>query len=466
MTREEKVRAKLETLATTTLWAGAIFCILVWLYFIYEYGWAKNRQLTSLIGLGMYYVLPAVMATLLFAFSRLRPVYKVNAAMACISLAVPIYGAEILLPTELAYTLGIESDNRTLLEAVNGFRQNGADAVPTIAPRDLLKPHDDGTLRSVINNSGTEVLPLGGISNKLTIFCNETGKYITYDSDEHGFHNPTGIWNSDRLEIATVGDSFAHGWCVPSETHFVALLRKYHPITLNLGMGGSGPLLELAALKEFLPPLRPKIVLWFYYETNDLTDLRDEQKSALLMRYLRSNFTQGLSRRQREIDQALLDFVEQRRKSLDEQKLTRKAQTLADNLWSVIALSNLRLKLGAIYGRTTYKLQTAEKADFDLFRDVLLEAKVTVNQWSGLLYFVFLPAWERYANPQPAHNDRAPVLDLVSRLQIPIIDLHPAFQAQRDPLSLFPSRRFGHYNETGYELVAREVLKAISSNYY
>jgi len=37
-------------------------------------------------------------------------------------------------------------------------------------------------------------------------------------------------------------------------------------------------------------------------------------------------------------------------------------------------------------------------------------------------------------------------LGLVRALQIPMIDIEPAFRLQGDPLSLFPFRRFGHYN--------------------
>jgi hypothetical protein len=43
-----------------------------------------------------------------------------------------------------------------------------------------------------------------------------------------------------------------------------------------------------------------------------------------------------------------------------------------------------------------------------------------------------------------------------------VIDIHPVFEAQDDPLSLFPFRSVGHYTEEGHGLVAAEVLKKIS----
>ncbi len=48
------------------------------------------------------------------------------------------------------------------------------------------------------------------------------------------------------------------------------------------------------------------------------------------------------------------------------------------------------------------------------------------------------------------------------KLQIPVIDIEPAFSAHEDPLSLFPFRRFGHYNEAGNRIVAATVLESLS----
>ena len=67
-----------------------------------------------------------------------------------------------------------------------------------------------------------------------------------------------------------VGDSFTHGACVPSEDNFVGVIRADHPATANLGMDSNGPLLMLASLKEYALRFRPKTVLWFYFEGNDL----------------------------------------------------------------------------------------------------------------------------------------------------------------------------------------------------
>ena len=99
----------------------------------------------------------------------------------------------------------------------------------------------------------------------------------------------------------------------------------------------------------------------------------------------------------------------------------------------------------------------------DLFREILSEAQSRVSAWGGTLYFVYLPGFARYDNYwDMASEERPRIMNLVRMLDIPLIDIDPAFQAQKDPLSLFPFREPGHYNEKGHQLVAEEVLKIIS----
>lgn len=106
----------------------------------------------------------------------------------------------------------------------------------------------------------------------------------------------------------------------------------------------------------------------------------------------------------------------------------------------------------------------APDEEFELFRNVLIEADKTVRGWGGQLHFVYLPQWARYANPELANKNRERVLSMVDTLGLTIIDIHPAFVAHTDPLALFSFRRSanGHYSEEGHQLVAERVLWSIS----
>src|SRR5262249_40978694 len=183
-------------------------------------------------------------------------------AILCISLAASAYAGELFLrltnsmplgprksvmsllsksenkeeeATNLEKKFGIDIDVREGLEVVDDLRKRGVDAVPIVtASNDLFVTQPDGSIMSAINIHGTEVIPFGAISNRVTVLCNEIGPWRTYASDEHGFNNPRELWQSGQIDIAALGDSFAQGYCVPPEESFVGLIRHAYPATLNL----------------------------------------------------------------------------------------------------------------------------------------------------------------------------------------------------------------------------------------
>jgi hypothetical protein len=231
-------------------------------------------------------------------------------------------------------------------------------------------------------------------------------------------------------------------------------------------MAGNGPLLMLATLKEYVPAFAPKLVLWFYYEGNDLTDLHTEKKSGLLMRYWKDDFRQGLRARQSDIDQALTRDID-RQKALEAANRVRREKNssrIGNDLLAFVKLSKLRQKLSLVYGMGSQELETLsawEGPNIDFFREILSQAETQVHAWGGQLYFVYLPVGDR----SWVKTKRGSVLAMVESLRIPIVDIDPAFQASGDPLSLFPFHEANHhYNEIGHRLVAQEVLQAIAQS--
>ena len=98
----------------------------------------------------------------------------------------------------------------------------------------------------------------------------------------------------------------------------------------------------------------------------------------------------------------------------------------------------------------------------DLLPSVLSQAKASADAWGSKLYFVFLPQRERYSDATFRNDTRHRVFSVVKELDIPLIDLHAAFQSHADPLDLFPFRRMYHYNEKGHQLVSDVVLQHIA----
>ena len=506
-TNKMKADDLLPKVATIVLAGGAFLSIFVSLYFIYYYGWTAQRHFSTPFGTVLYVVFPAALAALLFGFLRRRPEFKVNLAIFCLSCAASLYGAEIFLhlldldqpkpiwlfleraskeekpkaAAKIAQEFGVKFDIRDRLEVIADLRKQGIEAIPAILPRSLLQRKQrkeiressdppvlmHGGMQSVIDIHGEEMIPLGGVANKVTLVCNESGPWITYMSDEHGFNNPAGSWQSGQLDVAALGDSFTQGYCVPPDKSFVGLIRQAYPATLNLGMAANGPLYMLATLQEYLPFYRPKVVLWFYYEGNDLAELQIEKNSGLLMGYLRNGLTQGLLRRQNDIDQVLMDYIEREAAK----KASQQAPTpdRVSKLLEIVKMSMLRNRLRLVYGETpeesVLSSEVQQGGGMDLFREVLSRAKADVSGWGGTLYFVYLPGWGRYGGePEIGAGQRAQVLTSVKNLGIPVIDIYSAFEAQGDPMPFFPFRGPGHYNEKGHRVVGREIVKTISSN--
>jgi hypothetical protein len=363
---------------------------------------------------------------------------------------------------ELAESYGVTVDYRRRNDVIADMRaQHRDDVVPPFQIGSLLETHDaraDGVF-----NSDT-LLPIGGVSNSLTVLCNETGQFVTYQSDEHGFRNPRGIWSEDKLDIAVVGQSFPQGYCVPDGKGFVDLLRAEYPATLNLGVSGEGPFLQFGAIREFLPRYAPQAVVWVFQESIDVSDLRQETKHSIPMRYLEDDmFTQDLADRQPEIDRMLAQFASAAETAERQTaRATRRTSLVRDSV-NILKLRNVRTWLSITRATDDARdVQFLTGARSPQLSDVLRRAQREVNSWGGTLYFVYLPSWNRYKHhARSTESERVAVLQIANALGIPTIDVTPVFQTQNDPLSLFPFRRFGHYNEAGNKLVADAILNTL-----
>jgi lysophospholipase L1-like esterase len=465
---------KAVNVANSILGATSLIGFITIFYSVRYYSWTPERYFPNQFSLIVFYVAPIILSAVSVISLRLKPTHRINLCLVFASIAVSFYGMEFVLmcwnlaagETELAVErakeLGIAYDTRSKLEVVRDLRAQNIDAVVHVFPMAFLKQQADGAFVSALKTNGHETLPLGGVANKITVLGNENGEYVTYESDEHGFHNPKGIWNAGTVAVAAVGDSFTQGCCVASNKNFVALIRNSFPVTLNLGMVNNGPLIELATLKEYLPSLKPNLVLWVYFEGNDLRDLETERRSSLVRSYLRGSFSQRLLYRQAEIDRQIMLYLDTLM-PLPIVRLQNREKELkfSSEIYRLVKLERLRVRLG-LSSLGSYREDEAEAANLNLFRQVLAEAKTAVNSWNGTLRFVYLPEYTRYVYPKLASKHRNGVLELVRTMGIPIIDLHPTFERYRDPLLLFAFRLGTHYSEEGNRVVAEEVLRSLS----
>ncbi len=372
------------------------------------------------------------------------------------------------VPRPTLYEESPDWDSRSMIEVVRDLREDGADAYPFLFMRGQVLIQEDGEYHSTFVVDGKEMLPLGNLSRALTVSCNEMGYWKTYISDQYGFNNPVGSWHPDGEEIAVVGDSYAHGSCVPEDDHMVGVIRRQVPRTVNIGLIATGPLAQFAAMREYLPSARPKVVLWFFLEHNDINgDLHDELMIPLLRNYMEiDGFSQNLIERQEEIDELLRNKIDRKipqwiaraikGRADRETSEFKKIQTRMKwkKVINTLRLQNVRNTLGLT--RKRKKRQKLEPL-FEAYEEILKLAKRDVEGWGGKLYIVYLPETYRFnvwRRKLVLERQRDRLMALYAELDIPVIDIIPVFEAHPDPITLW----IGHYSPEGYKLVADTVL--------
>lgn len=421
----------------------------------------------------IYYGIPALICLVAFIGLFVPPAARSYIFISGVSAAIAVLGADIYLALstkadrvhrheqylKIWAERGIEYDDRGPLQLVDEERSKGRVIYPKLNPATLLKSRPGGKAVSELRlPPGRELMPLGTLSRMTSVYCNETGQYLIYKSDRHGFHNPDSVWDRKPLSIAAVGDSYTEGACVPSDRNFMALIRDTYPATLNLAMGGNGPLMELAALTEYLTPLRPRLVLWVYFEGNDMKDLNKNSGYGPLRRYVEDGYSQGLMQRQGEIDQALRRYFDENIKRYQRKQAEPRLKALDTALIRNVR-QGVRKKLLPRYRRTDIR-----KHKLDLFRVIMEQARSRVENWGGKLVFVALASKStiRDTADRPARlRLRRQVLGIVDEIGIPVINIAAAFDELGDPLNLYISRQIGHLNERGHKHVAALILKSI-----
>jgi hypothetical protein len=457
-------KSKSVIFANIVLGGTTILFIIVIFYICY-----KSTSLQIPLNLKLIVLLTA---GLLFSIVMLflREKWKINIAITIFSIVIAAYGVEFMLFFRSQSQFSpADIDTRNKLEVIEDLRAEGVDAWPHVIP--YLFVESNGLL-----SDNNRIFPLGGISQKTIVYCNESGQYVNFKSDEHGFNNPEGLYKKGEIKVALLGDSYVHGACVQPEDDIANQLRNMGINSLNLGNGGNGPLIELAVLKEYVEPIQPEIVLWVFYEGNDLFELEKERKSSILMRYLEDNYSNKLLERQGKIDSALTKYVNSQwvkelhklqlqKHHIENLPLLLQKEAEKEDRLKIIKLWYLRNRIGLINMIRKPKREVTFKTQLPLFSEILATAYQRSTGWGGKFYFVYLPTEERYVNNNFSGSffDRDDVLAIVHKLGIPLIDFHEVLSKHPDPLSLTPFLG-AHYNAQGYKLVSEFIVSRLKKD--
>ena len=140
-----------------------------------------------------------------------------------ISLFIGIFSIETLLVNnslinnnliQYSFDKSKNFDNRNIQQVYEDLSKDYDNVVPVIFPYHVSK-------------TSKTLVPLSSISNKKTIYCNETGEWLVYDSDRYGFNNNDSRWDKDEFEFIIIGDSFLWHLCKKRKKYFIFLRETF-----------------------------------------------------------------------------------------------------------------------------------------------------------------------------------------------------------------------------------------------
>lgn len=279
---------------------------------------------------------------------------------------------------------------------------------------------------------------------------------ITYD--RYGFRNSA---EYETADVAVTGDSFIEGDNVTGDSTVTSRMAALSgERVVNLGISNHGPLEQLGVLKRFGISLKPRAIVWAFYEGNDLKDLGlrwgrsvwSESQPALSDRTFAKNALK-----------AALRLVTECEPSWGNADRRRGVFTLAGG------------DTTTVYFIDDPRLEALEIRALDKLAWVLREANRVTSEAGIDLVFVYIPMKYRVYRGSlelPLGSDLhdwAPsdlperVAEVVAAVSpdIAFVDLTPAFTAAAERGELTHLTDDGHWNAKGHSLAAEEILRAL-----
>jgi hypothetical protein len=233
--------------------AVAVLVVGVWAAAVWQYGVRGPRQLAVVL-LISYLVLWGVGALL----TRV-PLAELGARFLLSTLGLLL----VWIPLEVAAVAGFV-DYRPLLGAP--ISEWWYVAHYNRRDNELLYIH-----RPYLQLAGTQP---GDVAAALCLRTRHYRYDVHYDG--HGFRNPRDLTAAD---IVVIGDSFIEAPTIAEDKVVTSVLARLLGATVaNLGMSAYGPQQELAVLRRYALPLHPRLIVWAFYEGNDLKDVGRYEK--------------------------------------------------------------------------------------------------------------------------------------------------------------------------------------------
>jgi len=286
---------------------------------------------------------------------------------------------------------------------------------------------------------------------------------IAYDS--LGFRNAR---DYRQAPIIMLGDSFAESGLVPAEDLATSRLARRLGIDVaNLGQSGYGPQQELIVLQRYGLKLQPRIVLWLFFEGNDIPDVRRYERLSRTweaeMRRVQAPLQRTLSRNVLNLLAALTEPSPPR----DELKARRRS--------CAVRATGTDGTIPLYFAYEGKPLSEEDRIGLQQAQEILLEADRLCGDGGAEMVLIFVPTKFRVYDDLCAFPEESilrdwRVHDLPQQMAswaaehgIRFLDLTGPLEesAARGDLVFFPDD--GHWNARGNEIAAEAIVDYLAS---
>ncbi len=302
---------------------------------------------------------------------------------------------------------------------------------------------------------------VGGLVNWFGI---ETDRRYDLDVryDRNGFRNPIDL---DQADVVILGDSFAESsWVVYDDIVSARLGKALGTRVLNLGHNGYGPQQELVVLKRFGISVQPKIVVWLFYEGNDLQDyVRYEEIRADWNQFISKDNTFANRSFSRTVLKALARMLSSKRP-------TPEARQLGEGAYGTLTAGEGAGERMYFYFRPR-PLPDKAKAALDGAKQAIHNGFRICAENQVRFLLVFVPAKYRVykdlvelppstqLDPRQTNDLPEEMRDWCSVRAIPYLDLTPILtRAAKENSDLIYFLDDEHWTSKGNEVVAQQIL--------
>ena len=298
--------------------------------------------------------------------------------------------------------------------------------------------------------------PLAYTPNTLIISKNEYGQHHKFLSDRHGFNNSDNSWDN-KVDYLFVGDSFTEGCCLPDNNHFINIFNELVGNSLNLGISGNGPIINLGIIKEYAQKLNPKKIIWIHYEGNDLRDMDYYKKIKKFDKYLLKDYSQNLFEKNKEIEILLNDYYINKFLQRSDAEIPLKSINEIFFSKDRLFIKSIRNKINSRY----LKSSQLKEFDFKRFEQIIKEAKRISDKINSKLIFINIPHEKNIKNTD---KDTSKVKQILLDQQIEYYDLRETLSKNKNLKKLFAFEygdTSGHFSFNGNEIVGKYLKKIL-----